>query len=152
MIKLGPDKGKGARGAEGLAGVQHWDLCVVVRLKDLLLEPAGALVEDGEELPGELLDLVDVRSRVDVGIPRLALWTDNVRRSAAKRKKKPAAQTLPDVAPPVGKIHPFSKLAVTFGPIQRLGCPSRFRISENDQYSLFLTGNTISNRLAVTAP
>ena len=67
--------------------MQHWDLCVVVRLKDLLLEPAGALVEDGEELPGELLNLVDVRGRVDVGIPRLALWRANIR-SGAKRKKK----------------------------------------------------------------
>ena len=40
------------------------------------------------------------------------------------------AQTLPDEAPPVGKIHPFSKIAVTFEPIQRFRCPSRFRISE----------------------
>ena len=27
------------------------------------------------------------------------------------------AQTLPDEAPPVGKIYPFSKIAVTFEPI-----------------------------------
>ena len=36
---------------------------------------------------------------------------------------KPAAQaagqTLPNATPPVGKIHPFSKIAVTFEPIQR---------------------------------
>ena len=47
---------------------------------------------------------------------------------------KPAAQgegqTLPDATPPVGKIHPFSKIAVTFEPIQRFRCPSRFRISD----------------------
>ena len=46
--------------------------------------------------------------------------------------KKPAGQaagqTLPDAAPTVGKIHPFSKIAVTVGPIQRFRCPSRFRI------------------------
>ena len=46
---------------------------------------------------------------------------------------KPAAQdegqTLPDATPPVGKIHPFSKIAVTFKPIQRFKCPSRFRMS-----------------------
>ena len=30
-----------------------------------------------------------------------------------------------------GKIHPFSKIAVTFEPIQRFWCPSRFIISEN---------------------
>ena len=45
---------------------------------------------------------------------------------------KPAAQaagqTLPDATPPVGKIHPFSKIAVNFEPIQRFRCPSRFRI------------------------
>ena len=29
------------------------------------------------------------------------------------------AQSLPDEAPPVGKIHPFSKIAVTFEPIRR---------------------------------
>ena len=38
-------------------------------------------------------------------------------------KNEPAAQaagqTLPDATPPVGKIHPFSKIAVTFEPIQR---------------------------------
>ena len=33
-------------------------------------------------------------------------------------KNKPAAQTLPDATPPVGKIHALSKIAVTFEPIQ----------------------------------
>ena len=51
-------------------------------------------------------------------------------------KNKPTAQaagqTLPDETPPVGKIHPFSKIAVTFVPIQRFRCPSRFKISEKD--------------------
>ena len=27
------------------------------------------------------------------------------------------AQTLPDEGPPMGKIHPFSKIAVTFDPV-----------------------------------
>ena len=49
-------------------------------------------------------------------------------------KNKPAAQaavqTIPGATPPVLKIHPFSKVAVTFEPIQRFRCPSRFRISE----------------------
>jgi hypothetical protein len=45
---------------------------------------------------------------------------------------KPAAgQTLPHATPPVGKIHPFSKIAVTFEPIQQFKCPPRFRISTN---------------------
>ena len=30
-------------------------------------------------------------------------------------------------APPIGKIHPFSKMPVTFKPMIGLGCPSRFR-------------------------
>ena len=49
-------------------------------------------------------------------------------------KNKPAAQTagqtLPDATPPVGKIHQFSKIAVTFEPIQPFTCTSRFRISK----------------------
>ena len=31
------------------------------------------------------------------------------------------AQTVPDAAPPRGKIHPFSKIAVNFQPVMRLG-------------------------------
>ena len=50
------------------------------------------------------------------------------------KTNKPAAQaagqTLPDATPPVDKINPFSKIALTFEPIQRLRYPSRFRISE----------------------
>ena len=49
-------------------------------------------------------------------------------------KYKPAAQaagrTLPDATPPLGKINPFSKIALTFESIQLFRCPSRFRISE----------------------
>ena len=45
-------------------------------LEDLLLEPAGALLEDGQELPGQLLDLVNVGHGVHVGIPVLALPRD----------------------------------------------------------------------------
>ena len=41
-----------------------------------------------------------------------------------------AGQTLPDATPSVGKIHPFSKVAPTFEPIQQFRCPSRSRISE----------------------
>ena len=40
-----------------------------------------------------------------------------------------AEQTFPDATPPVGKIHPFSNIVVTFEPIQQFRCPSRFRIS-----------------------
>ena len=50
-------------------------------------------------------------------------------------RNKPAAQaagqTLPDATPSVGKNHQFSKIAVTFEPIQRLRCPSRFRFPEH---------------------
>ena len=37
------------------------------------------------------------------------------------------AQTLPDDTPPIGKIHPFSKLAITCEPLMGLWCPSGFR-------------------------
>ena len=32
-------------------------------------------------------------------------------------------------APPIRKIHPFSKIAVTLEPVMQFRCPSRFRIS-----------------------
>ena len=59
-----------------------------------------------------------------------------VRRRENKPAVQAAGQTLPDATPPVGKIHPFSKIAVTFERIQRFRCPPRFRISEKCQYSL----------------
>ena len=31
------------------------------------------------------------------------------------------AQTLPDAASPIGKVHPFSKIAVTFEPVMQFG-------------------------------
>ena len=48
-------------------------LCVVVGLQDLFLQPAWALVEDGEELFRQLLNLVQICIRVDVSIPSLPL-------------------------------------------------------------------------------
>ena len=33
--------------------------------------------------------------------------------------RKLKTQTLPNEAPPMGKIHPFSKIAVTFEPVMR---------------------------------
>ena len=41
--------------------------------------------------------------------------------------RKLQAQTLPDATPPIGKIHPFSKMAVTFEPLMGFGCPSVLR-------------------------
>ena len=40
-------------------------------------------------------------------------------RSDLSLNKPAAGQALPDATPPVGKIHPFSKVAVTVEPIQR---------------------------------
>lgn len=48
-------------------------LGVIVTLENLLLEPAGALVEDGEELTGETLDLINVSILVYVRVPRPVL-------------------------------------------------------------------------------
>ena len=44
-------------------------LGIVMTLENLLLEPAGALVEDGEELTGETLDLIDVSILVNIRVP-----------------------------------------------------------------------------------
>ena len=41
----------------------------------------------------------------------------NVFQTSLLRRLK--AQTLADEAPPIGKIHPFSKIAVTFEPVMR---------------------------------
>ena len=48
-------------------------LRVIVTLKNLLLEPTGTFVEDGEELTGETLNLIDVSILVHVGVPRPTL-------------------------------------------------------------------------------
>ena len=45
-------------------------LGIIVTLENLLLKPAGALVEDGEELACEPFDLIDVGILVHVGVPR----------------------------------------------------------------------------------
>ena len=64
-----------------------------------------------------------------------------------------AGQTLPDATPPEGKNHAFSKIAVTFKPIQRFRCPSRVRISANKfKIVCFMTVSTIFNHFAMTAP
>ena len=59
---------------------------------------------------------VDRRSRRGMGACRI------IQQSMIKLGNKPAAKaagkTLPDATPPVGKIHSFSKIAVTFEPIQ----------------------------------
>ena len=44
------------------------------------------------------------------------------------QNNKPAAQAAGQTLP-VGKIHPFNKIALTFEPIQQFRCPSRFKIS-----------------------
>ena len=37
-------------------------------------------------------------------------------------------------APPIGKIHQFSKIAIPFEPVMPFGCPSRFRMSKNYEW------------------
>ena len=39
------------------------------------------------------------------------------------------ARTLPDATPPLGKLPPFTKIAVTFDPMKRFRFPSRFIFS-----------------------
>ena len=57
-------------------------------------------------------------------------WHLTCRCMLNKPAAQAAGQTLPDATPPVGKIHPFSKITLTVKQIQRFPCPSRFRISE----------------------
>ena len=57
--------------------------------------------------------------------------TDEENVNGNKPAVQAAGHTLPDATPPVGKIHTFSKITVTFEPIQQFKCPSRFRFSEN---------------------
>ena len=71
-------------------------------------------------------------------------------RTGNKPAAQAAGQTLPDATPPVGKIHTFSNIAVTFEPIQQFRCPSRFRINVN--VVCFMTKSTIVNCFGVTAP
>ena len=52
----------------------------------------------------------------------------------------------PAEAPPIGKIHPFSKMTVTFEPPLEFWCPSGFR------KFLITTGRPISSPLGVAAP
>ena len=58
----------------------------------------------------------------------LSPWrtSKNQKKSLLRRLQE---QTLPDEAPPMGKIHPLSKIAVTFEPEMRFECPLGFRIS-----------------------
>ena len=54
-------------------------------------------------------------------------------------------QTLPDATPPLGKIPPFSKIAVTFEPVKQFRCPSRFQISKKIKIVYFMTESTTFN-------
>ena len=64
------------------------------------------------------------------------------------------AQTLPNATPPIGKILPFSKIAITFDPIVRFGCPLRLRISKKKKFDVvyFMTESTIYNHEGVASP
>ena len=53
-------------------------------------------------------------------------WERSTKTSLLRRLQ---AQTLPNATPPLCKIPPMTKIAVTFEPIKRFRCPSRFRIS-----------------------
>ena len=49
-------------------------------------------------------------------------------------------------APPINKIHPFSKIAVTLEPVMHFGFPSRFKISNTFcNLVYFMTESSLSN-------
>ena len=56
----------------------------------------------------------------------LIIFNILIRKSENKPAAQAVGQTLPDETPPVGKKHPFSKIAATFEPIQQFKSPSRF--------------------------
>ena len=60
-------------------------------------------------------------------------------------------QTLPDATLPIGKIHQFSKIAITFEPIMQCRCPSRFAY-KNCNIVYFINQSTIFNHEVVAAP
>ena len=60
------------------------------------------------------------------------------------------AQSLPYAPTPKGKIHPLSKMAITFELLMQFWCPSRFRMFfDTIIYSLFISARAISNFLVV---
>jgi hypothetical protein len=69
------------------------------------------------------------------------------------RRRRPRwKQTLHRLASPlcpIGKIHPFSKIALTLEPVMQFWCLSRFRFSLKIVY--FMTESTISNHWGVAA-
>ena len=56
------------------------------------------------------------------------------------------AQTLPNATPSIGKINPFSKMAVPFEPMKQFVYPLRLRMTCATKV-YFIIGSTISNRL-----
>ena len=52
------------------------------------------------------------------------VWHNHKETSLLRRLQ---AHTLPNEAPPIGKIHGFSKMAVTFEPLMGFGCPLGFK-------------------------
>ena len=66
----------------------------------------------------------------------------------------PAAQvqTLPDANPPIGKIHLFSKIALTFKTVMKLGWALRFRTSyKKCNIVYFMTDSTVFHYEGVVA-
>ena len=87
-------------------------------LKFLICGSFVVQVKQPDEYLGELFKTY--------GLFRSALETIIARRGKIKAVsyetsllRRLQAQTVPNTAPPMGKIYPFSKIAVTFEPIQR---------------------------------
>ena len=53
-------------------------------------------------------------SNIELGITVSAMYVQPVEKSVLRRLE---VQTLPDATPPIGKIYPFTKMAVTFEPV-----------------------------------
>ena len=71
--------------------------------------------------PGISFFFVAKRSFTGLFLKYFSVSTSSLGLTLEKNKPpaQAAGQTLPDATPPVGKVHPFSKITVNFEPIQR---------------------------------
>ena len=92
------------------------------------------------------LQLQGGRAHVPV-VPAVASCTNSSIKTSLLRRLQ--VQTLPDEAPPMGKIHQFSKNAVTFDPIMPFKILNLPKICK---VFYFMTQSTILNDVGLAAP
>ena len=81
----------------------------------------------GQQLPQKLPNATETLKK----LPKVAQNFYIFVKSTQKKLPKSSCRRRPFTAeaPPIGKIHPFSKITGTLEPVMRFRCPLRFRIS-----------------------